>query len=58
MADWSIVNKDTIDYQIGYIDGYNKGYEEGHCEGYSKAQRHKDKIRIENIRRFKKNEID
>ena len=53
MGSWDIVNKDSTDYQIGYLNGYARGYEEGHAKGYSKAQEHKDKIQIENRKRWK-----
>lgn len=53
MASWDIVNKDSTDYQIGYLNGYARGYEEGHAKGYSKAQERKDKIQIENRKRWK-----
>lgn len=53
MVSWDIVNKDSADYQIGYLNGYARGYEEGHAKGYSKAQERKDKIQIENRKRWK-----
>ena len=46
------VDKTTIDYQVGYANGYAKGYEDGHSDGYKEAQKRKNKIRIENRKRF------
>lgn len=51
---WDIVNKDSIDYQIGYTTGYNRGYDDGHSDGYLKGKENKEKIQLERKNKYKK----